>query len=387
MRIKKSRLEFAWGPSGGSAVDPCWRPRVHHRRRHRWQGIGVDRRDPTSRRRGRRATVSRRASRRPHRATVTTPERVLDDPTGGGWKSEPVADPQWLLTRLRQEARVRRPGHRLGRRRLRDVVPGAHLQRRPALVAGASRHAWKRRARLHLHAGRRVALHQDRPRRQQPWAGLRDPLDGREAVRVLGLAEPILSEIARDAPTGWFPKYFSRQQTYWTVVGVDGDDKEALLSDDGALEVDEAAFSIEPFLYSGDGLITWADMQATPSLRDGYLPIPTVALAAKGLRLDVTAFAGGAAGLVGCVRALHRDQHRGHASRRRSLPRHPALSGESTVAVAAPHRRGCADPPDLLRRRCAARRRDARRSVADSTGGARCRQFRRGRNPRRAGSR
>lgn len=101
--------------------------------------------------------------------------------------------------------------------------------------------------------------------------------------------------VSRDAPRGNYPKYFSGQQSYWTTIGVDGDTKKALINEQGALEVDRSTFSIEPFLFTGGRLITWADVQTTPALLDRYLPIPSVEWRAAELRMTVTAFAAGKA--------------------------------------------------------------------------------------------
>src|SRR5262249_24507357 len=43
--------------------------------------------------------------------------------------------------------------------------------------------------------------------------------------------------IAADAPVGTYPKYLYGKATYWTLVGVDGDDREGLLNEEGMLEV------------------------------------------------------------------------------------------------------------------------------------------------------
>ncbi len=43
--------------------------------------------------------------------------------------------------------------------------------------------------------------------------------------------------VARESPRGYFPRGFSGQQSYWTIVGVDGGSETGLLSEDGALEV------------------------------------------------------------------------------------------------------------------------------------------------------
>src|SRR5262249_23298139 len=42
--------------------------------------------------------------------------------------------------------------------------------------------------------------------------------------------------VAHDAPVGMYPRYFNGRQTYWTPVGVSGDNRKGLLNDDGMLE-------------------------------------------------------------------------------------------------------------------------------------------------------
>ena len=42
--------------------------------------------------------------------------------------------------------------------------------------------------------------------------------------------------LAKDAPRGLYPRGFSGEQPYWTLVGVDGGAESALISEDGALE-------------------------------------------------------------------------------------------------------------------------------------------------------
>jgi len=102
--------------------------------------------------------------------------------------------------------------------------------------------------------------------------------------------------IARDAPRGFYPRYFQGEQGYWTVVGVPGDGKEALLNQDGALEVDKGSFTIEPFLFADGRLITWADVAPRQDLAQGYLPIPTVRWEHESYWLSITAFAAGRPG-------------------------------------------------------------------------------------------
>lgn len=102
--------------------------------------------------------------------------------------------------------------------------------------------------------------------------------------------------VAKSWPRGFFPQYFLNEQAYWTVVGVNGDTKEALINELGAVEVDHAGFSIEPFLFINGKLITWNDVTREQTLLEGYLPIPSVVWHYGGLRLTTRAFAAGTAG-------------------------------------------------------------------------------------------
>ncbi|HEY7216613.1 MAG TPA: coagulation factor 5/8 type domain-containing protein, partial [Thermoanaerobaculia bacterium] len=114
------------------------------------------------------------------------------------------------------------------------------------------------------------------------------------------------------APRGSYPRAFSGEQAYWTVVGVDGDAEEGLLGEDGALEVGQGAFSIEPFLWMDGELVTWAGVEAAQSLAEGYLPIPTVAWTRGDLSLEVTAFAAGDPG-SSTLQARYRIHNKGGA--------------------------------------------------------------------------
>lgn len=101
---------------------------------------------------------------------------------------------------------------------------------------------------------------------------------------------------AKAAPRGRFPRHLLGEHAYWAVVGGDGDLRKGLLGEDGALELDAEAPSVEPFVWTQEvGLVTWADVECSASLADGAIPIPTVEWKARDLRLAITAFASGAA--------------------------------------------------------------------------------------------
>jgi F5/8 type C domain len=85
-----------------------------------------------------------------------------------------------------------------------------------------------------------------------------------------------IQALAKNARRGCYPRGFSDEQAYWTVVGVDSDEEESLFSEDGAIEPRRASFSIEPFIKSQTGLVTWADVTTEHSLLDDYLPVPSV---------------------------------------------------------------------------------------------------------------
>jgi hypothetical protein len=103
--------------------------------------------------------------------------------------------------------------------------------------------------------------------------------------------------VAADAPRGYYPKYFLNEQTYWTVTGAPGDDKEALMNELGVVEPDKTSFSIEPFMYLDGKLLTWQDVTTTPSLVRGYLPLPGVTWRYRDeWTLTIEAVAGGVAG-------------------------------------------------------------------------------------------
>ncbi|HEY0972203.1 MAG TPA: discoidin domain-containing protein [Gemmatimonadales bacterium] len=100
--------------------------------------------------------------------------------------------------------------------------------------------------------------------------------------------------VAHDAPRGHWPGAFTDSvQSYWTVTGAPAAEREAMMDQEGAVEVGKARFSIAPFLREGDRLTTWADARRTPSLVDGDLPMPMLRWDADSLALTTTAFVSG----------------------------------------------------------------------------------------------
>jgi len=106
--------------------------------------------------------------------------------------------------------------------------------------------------------------------------------------------ESFFSVIASQKPRGHFPRYFHDEQSYWTVVGVNDDQDEALINEEGMIEVDKNCFSIEPFVFQQGKLTTWNEVQLKQSLEQEYLPIPTVEWSHPDFRLLIQTFAAGA---------------------------------------------------------------------------------------------
>jgi hypothetical protein len=99
--------------------------------------------------------------------------------------------------------------------------------------------------------------------------------------------------VARRSPRGHFPRAILGEGTFWTVVGSPESDREALISEDGAVEVDRQRFTIEPFVATHNRLLSWADAKTTQSLAEGHAPVPTVLRNHDGLEMSITAAADG----------------------------------------------------------------------------------------------
>ncbi len=105
-----------------------------------------------------------------------------------------------------------------------------------------------------------------------------------------------IRSLAKQGKRGCYPRPYLDEQIYWTIVGVDGDSEEGMLSEDGALEVRKGSYSIEPFVKTRAGWLTWADVTIGHSLADGYLPIPSVEWQHRSIELTTTAYASGEVG-------------------------------------------------------------------------------------------
>lgn len=102
---------------------------------------------------------------------------------------------------------------------------------------------------------------------------------------------------ALNSSKGNYPRYFLDEASFWTVVGVNNDVKEALINTDGMVEVEKAKFSIEPLLKVEDQFFNWANVNSSQSLEENYLPIPSVNWLCSGIELETKVFANGEANI------------------------------------------------------------------------------------------
>ncbi len=112
-----------------------------------------------------------------------------------------------------------------------------------------------------------------------------------EPLAFAAIPNDFIASVAKDQPRGRFPRGFSGEQPYWTILGIDGGTEQGLIGEDGAVEVAKGGFSIEPFVIVDEKLLSWADVETAQSLQDGYLPIPSVDWSHPDAGLRVTAFA------------------------------------------------------------------------------------------------
>ncbi len=102
--------------------------------------------------------------------------------------------------------------------------------------------------------------------------------------------------LAKKSPRGTFPRSFSGEQNYWTLLGVDGGGDTGLMNEDGEIELGKSQPSVAPSVQVDGKQVTWADVRTAQSLQDGYLPIPAVQWTHAAFKLDISAFAQGRRG-------------------------------------------------------------------------------------------
>lgn len=131
------------------------------------------------------------------------------------------------------------------------------------------------------------------PDASTPPSARLDAIEPRDAET----ANAFFTQRAKDAPRGHYPRAYVGEQSYWTVLGVDGARTASLLSEDGVIEPLPGVGALEPSLVVDGRLVSWADARITHTLRDGDLPMPAVHWHIRdprgALTLDIHAFGHG----------------------------------------------------------------------------------------------
>ena len=302
IRIKKRQIEFAWGPTSDRALRHAASVEfvVHTGRGGGSGSLYI-------------ANVALRELPPPHpppppAASASSslagagPERALDGDRATAWRSDPAAGKaqtftldlgeqrefgglvlRWLPDgfALRYDVLLSRDGQRW--RTVHNVVDGSGGPDALRLPESEARYV-----RLALADG--------------PGPGYALAEIDVEDLAFGATGNAFVAALAREAPRGSYPRGFSGEQPYWTVVGIDGGRETGLFSEDGALEVRTGGFSIEPFVVAGGRVYTWADVAEEQSLAEGYLPMPSVTWRGPGWQLRVEASADGTrerSGLLG----------------------------------------------------------------------------------------
>jgi F5/8 type C domain len=244
------------------------------------------------------------------------PALALDGSPRTAWRSAAADRAPWLLLDFGAE-------RELGGLVL-DWLPGRHPARYVVEARGESGR-WSALRTVVGNGGRDVLALPETDASALRIRALHPPPGGCALgeVRVEALAwaatrEAFFEAVAKDAKRGDYPRSILGEQSYWTVVGVDGDTREALVSEDGAIEAGKRGFSVEPFVWTGSRLLTWADTRITRRLDDNALPIPTVRWEADSLALEITAFATGPRAGSSVI-ARYRLRNQGVRARRATL--------------------------------------------------------------------
>lgn len=296
VRIKKPRIEFAWGPLSGGA------PRDIVALEFAITGAAGDSGSVWLDELALQARVAPTRTPGPMRVTASTsageelPERVLDEDPYTRWRSGTLGAEQWLMLDFGQ---LREYGGLVV-----DWDPEDYAVVYEVLTSDDGAR-WTSAYRSTRGNGARDYVYLPDGESRYVRLALQESSRGagfgvrRVSLLPLELAaspNAFFTNMAREAPAGTYPKYFGGVQSYWTVLGVDGDAHDAAMNEEGMLEVDRGAFSLEPFLWSDGRLVAWNDARATQSLADDTLPIPTVTWEVPPLTLATTAFVAGQPG-------------------------------------------------------------------------------------------
>jgi len=286
MLIRSRDIEYAWGPAGGGALTDVGAVEIALAAGPGGRGsiwiadLRLDDLTPRTR------PIVRASSAEADHA----PDGLCDQPPVTSWRSV-GDDPAWVTVDFGSE---REYGGLVI-----DWEPDGRAERF-AVATSADGAAWTTvHVTTHADAGRSYVYMPKTAARH-----LRLALEASVAGNGFGIAalefrpfelsrsiQTFFHGVAADAPRGAYPRWLVGEQTYWTPIGLPDGETCALQNEEGMVEVDRGAFSLEPFLYAGGRLFTWADVEVVQELADGALPIPSSVWRAGDLTLRTSACA------------------------------------------------------------------------------------------------
>ncbi|HYJ79093.1 MAG TPA: discoidin domain-containing protein, partial [Longimicrobiaceae bacterium] len=255
LRTQKRQVQFAWGPRGGGELDRMGALEIVITAGTGGKGtVWID--DLTFREReAPSAYTLTPALAASASAPGSAPALALDGDSATAWRAGGAAEATLALDFLRERelgglALLWDAAHRPAAYRVERSDDGATWEEAYA-VEGAS--------------GPRDPIYL--PETDTRHLRLRIPAQegGEWALREVVVHPPewsatpnaYFASLAAEAPRGRFPRYLTGEQSYWTVVGVSGDTREATLSADGTAETGIGGPSLEPFLLLGGRLLSW----------------------------------------------------------------------------------------------------------------------------------
>jgi hypothetical protein len=311
--LKKARFDFAWGPSGGgtpkrvAAIEFAISASAGGKGSVWLDNLGIERREAAP------------AEARPKVRASTfvaghEPELILDKKTETSWRSGSLGPNQWVLidfSRRREYGGLVIDWDREDYATRYQVQVSDDGESWTPAYSSSGGNGGRDYVSLHDGESRFLRVDLQESSRGQGY-GIRTLVVKPYAFSAS--PNQFFEAVAADSPVGSYPKYFAGRQTYWTVIGLNGDEKEALLNEEGMLEVDKGAFSIEPFVYFDGRLINWSGVYTEQELERGDLPIPSVIWRHDDVTLRVTALASGRPG-ASAAYARYRLENRSDAAR------------------------------------------------------------------------
>ena len=331
LRIRSSEVALRVGPGGRRPAARARCARARDRGGSGRRGVGLGRgpalRGPLAHGTAARARIERGVRCRAGARARRIRRDELAESAGGG---RGVA-----RARLRPRARVRRAGDRLGRGRRSARLRRGGVRRRRDVDRALVRAPGGGTAQLRLPAGgRALAAPAAAPARagRRPH-GIRGPASRRAPVRLLAHARRLLPRRRRGERRGLHPRWLYREQSYWTPVGVEGGTTAALLNEEGLVEPDRGSFSLEPFWFADDELVTWADVELEHLARAGRAADSVGDLAARRPHAHDDGVRGDGTRAAGRARGVPRRERRCGADGRAPVRGRCARSRASTVQV------------------------------------------------------